>query len=76
MAQEVIRQSCRRNDRRTEAKSGEEKSETAGPLALSFRRQRETNLQVKGAMAKELASMGLTEESIQQILHLEDEIPF
>lgn len=76
MAQEVIRQSCRRNDRRTAAKSGEEKSETAGPSALSFQRQRETNLQVKGAMAKELAAMGLTEDSIQQILHLEDEIPF
>jgi len=76
MAQEVIRQTGRRNDRRQAAKTDDEKNETAGPSALSFQRQRETNLQVKGAMAKELASMGLTEESIQQILHLNDDVPF
>lgn len=41
-----------------------------------FQAQQENNLRVKEAMAKELAAMGLSEDAISQILHLEDEIPF
>ncbi len=41
-----------------------------------FQSQQEINLLVKKAMAKELAAMEFSEEEIQQILHLEEDIPF
>jgi hypothetical protein len=35
-----------------------------------------TNLQVKEEMARELAAMELPEDAVNQILHIEDEVPF
>lgn len=41
-----------------------------------FRNQQEINLLMKRVMAKELATMEFSEEEIQQILHLEEDITF
>ena len=43
---------------------------------LRFQKMKVTNLQVKEEMARELAAMELPEDAVNQILHLEDEVPF
>jgi hypothetical protein len=43
---------------------------------LRFQKQQVTNLQVKEEMARELAAMELPEDAVNQILHIEDEVPF
>jgi hypothetical protein len=49
---------------------------TQSPGLLRFQKQQVTNLQVKEEMARELAAMELPEDAVNQILHLEDEVPF
>ena len=43
---------------------------------LRFQKQQVTNLQVKEEMARELTAMELPADAVNQILHLEDELPF
>ena len=52
------------------------KDNTQSKGLLRFQKQQVTNLQVKEEMARELTSMELPEDAVNQILHLEDEPPF
>lgn len=51
-----------------------ENNQSAG--LLRFQKQQLTNLYVKEEMARELTAMELTADAVNQILHLEDELPF
>ena len=50
--------------------------EPVNQFMTHFNKQQKNNLCVKEAMARELADMELSEKTIQQILHLEDEKPY
>jgi len=53
-----------------------QKENTQSKGLLRFQKQQVTNLQVKEEMARELTAMELSEGAVNQILHIEDEVPF
>ena len=78
MTKEVLRgklaSGCKARDEATNLEF--QKENTQSKAMLHFQKQQVTNLQIKEAMAMELAAMELPEDAVNQILHLEDEPPF
>jgi hypothetical protein len=58
----------------TTVSSDAKKENIKGKEMLRLQQQRENNLRVKRAMAKELVLMEIPKEAICQALHLDDEI--
>lgn len=77
MTKEVLKgklvSGCKERDEamRLEFQKGNTKSESM----LRFQKQQANNLQIKETMATELAAMELSADAVNQILHLEDELP-
>ena len=53
-----------------------QQQDTQSEVMRSFQKQQAANLQVKETLALELAEMELPDSVTNQILHIEDELPF
>jgi len=63
--------------KKSETKSLEIKKEnTQSEEMVRFQKQQTVNLQIKEVMARELTEMELPDHMVNEILNIEDEVPF
>ena len=53
-----------------------QKENTQSEEMVRFQKQQTVNLQIKEAMARELTEMELPDHMVNEILNIEDEVPF
>jgi hypothetical protein len=53
-----------------------QKENTQSEEMVRFQKQQAVNLQIKDAMARELTEMELPDHMVNEILNIEDEVPF
>ena len=53
-----------------------QKNNTQSEEMVRFQKQQTVNLQIKEAMARELTEMELPDHMVNEILNIEDEVPF
>ena len=53
-----------------------QKGNTQSEEMVRFQKQQTVNLQIKEAMARELTEMELPDHMVNEILNIEDEVPF
>ena len=58
------------------ASSEIQKGNTQSEEMVRFQKQQTVNLQIKEAMARELTEMELPDHMVNEILNIEDEVPF